>query len=211
MNLIKQIMQFATSRHSGSRSITARDAVLGTTELLESIIAFLPAATIHNAEQVCHTWHEVIIKRSKKIQRAAVIIPLSPTLPYELHVQGWQAGCPRYSKEYEIKLHPALQQYVHCNCSVGILGERFISATELEAYGGAFFPSPRCPAVGLEVIATASDGSKPRIRCVVYQPLGILINDVNQVARTIEGQVDVLMQLSGHSVLHSSAYAWFAT
>lgn len=48
---------------------TPREQVLGTTELLENVLVFLPMRTLLHAQRVCHTWQDVITQ-SLTLQQA---------------------------------------------------------------------------------------------------------------------------------------------
>ncbi len=187
----------------------AAAAALGTYELLEHILTFLPPRSIETAKRVCKAWKH-IIKSSKRVQKAAVLLPMVPSnkfLRFQRERLPGNASLPRYDapRATSIRLHPDLaasrdesgaarrfSMTEICKQTSSWFGlppfhrRETLPVKQIRKFQSAqdcFATHPPCGVIGMQLRESLMP--KEWTECVVYVPEGVRIRDLVAVARAL--------------------------
>ncbi|KAK3702940.1 hypothetical protein LTR37_014789 [Vermiconidia calcicola] len=170
------------------KSTTAVEAVFGTYELLETIVAQLSSRDIRTARATSKTWFKTI-ERSKRIHDARFLMPINLKSKYAQYIiDKAVGGTPTYKAGSDIELHSCLRQkgdtYVKGFVST-TFGISISDADNLETkHVVNYATEPPCQAIGIQV-GSQKDGA---IQCVVSVKDGVRVGDLLQVAATLTRQ-----------------------
>jgi hypothetical protein len=194
----------------GVVSTAARDAVLNTYELTEAIIASLPADSIETAKLTCKKWN-AMIKTSPTIQKAII---LTPSMPKSKTAQWMLCNAPRSEVRYEsdakIQMHPRCIGSVHLR-QPGWVMDEFSNVQHMrntfKGFEHEYLTKPRCSAIGMTALyLDYRDDKWKNFQCSVYAQQGLKVQDLLDMAPTLERQVSDIMRPLGQWTIQSSHY-----
>lgn len=181
-------------------------AVLSTYELLENVLALLPARDIETVKLVSKTWYK-LVKGSRRLRNAAVLRPVS----YNSGVIG-PAGdeigrdVPTYAKGTMIYLHRSLQTstrfptahlklssfdyYPALSTSFEAKRQHLIAKRQQHfvAKRQHFVTKPPCSAIHLHMEHKMGGNGKVYADCVVYVKGGITVGDLVDIINSMTAQ-----------------------
>ena len=168
------------------KSTTAVEAVFGTYELLETIVAQLSSRDIRTARATSETWYETI--KSKRIHDARFLMPISLKSKYAQYIlDRGVGGTPTYNAGSGIELHSCLRQkgdtYIK-GFVITTFGISYPTRTMKIKHVVNYATEPPCQAIGIQV-GSKKDGA---IQRVVYVKDGVRVGDLLQVAATLSRQ-----------------------